>query len=923
MSLKKFGLFVVVIAGLVFRPMAYAVSAQAKISQTADSLSLELGGLSAWDYDVQRSEVGKKTKITFSFPQLDKNSIQSFLSLRSPLVEKVELDPQSPDQKTVLSVTFKTNNIEAFDYLTDAPSRLIVDIFTSKKKASTAKVEANEDDDNKEEKEPVSKKTAKRAPSSEVLVVSPQGSMSVDTQKAATEIKAPVQAEQKGIFDGGDPEFKRFTIADYEIKDSALIAAQENIYIDFPMLRMPLMEIEDFEKTAPVYKIHPKETQENKEARLLQTLFERKRYNVFLKTVDWFNKKYPQSEYSEIVDFMTADTQFALWQENGDIKMFDRAMTSYGHALIKYPNSALAERTQIFMGFANMDRGDYVSTLRTFKKHINQRPQSPRRDLSRLAIAEAFLKINKYDDALETYNELVKDSRLPESAIQAQFLKGDVHYQNKEFEKAVEAYDYAIKNFPPAIDKYPSAVFNRASALFWMRKYKDSLAGQVDFLKRFPNHEYAAFAMTRAGEIMQIFGAEPRKVTGAYLETYFRYGESPSAYVARIRLISGRMKDMKVKEVEKSVSDIMKLVAASKLEGIEQFSNVLISDGFNSRKEYDRAIDLLVKYYQAHPTTIDANLFNQRIVKNINDKLRDQVKNHDFIQAMKTHQKFADTWLRGSDRVDTQYFLSNAYEDAGVPHESEKLLKTVLNRMLSLQKTDELKRRSVLEYLPTVDLVRLRLAQVSNTMKKYSQSYDELKEIEHPEQLPEKNQVERVQLMSEILDRRGEQKAATRYLVDLINNWKGIPSLVSEPYFTLGQMELKLGRKEDAIKSFTRVDELMQDSQAVDPVTHARALELQAQAYMDLGRKEEALQVYNKLLEQYEKTRPLTVVRYRAGLIHFERGELKKASEVWQGLESQQNGFWYRIAQEKLKGAEWRDDYKKYIQRIPAMVNKK
>jgi tetratricopeptide (TPR) repeat protein len=896
-------------------------TAQLKVSEAQDTLSLELSGFNQWDYEVQKDEENNKARLKLVLPTLSRDSQQILKTLKSPFVQKIEVDPNGPDQKTIVKILFKSNQMEAFDYLTDQPSRLIIDLFENKKIVKKKSTDNDKEDENaatseKNEKlakakEP--KKSKERAPASEVLIVNPLGSVSV--------AKTEKISEQKGIFDGGDPDFKRFTIADYEIKDSSLIAAKENVYIDVPMLRTPLMKISEFEESAPIYRILPKDSQENKEARLLQVLFEKKRHNVFLKTVEWFNKKYPDSEYKEIIDFMTADTYFSVWQEDGDIKSFDQSMTAYARALNDYPKSILAERTRIFMGFANMDRGDYVSTLRSFKKHLLNNPNSPRRDLSRFAIAEAFLNINKYDDSLETYNEIINDPHEKKSAIKAEFLKGDVYYQSKNYQQAAETYDQAIKRFPSDIDKYPSAVFNQASALFWLNKYKESLVGQVDFLKRFPNHDYAAYAMTRAGEIMDIFGADKQKVLGAYLETFFRYGESPSAYIARIRIATSRMKDMKPKELEKSVADMKKMAAASKLTGIEPFTNVLISDGYRARKEYDKAIDMLVKYYQVNPTTVDANLFTQRIIKNINDKIRDQVDSGNFIQGLKTHQKYADTWLRGSDRIDTQFFLAKAYEDSGVQYQSERLLKDTLNRLLALQNTEELKKRSVLEYLPTIDTVRLRLAQVSFVEKKYSQAFEELKEMKAPEKLTEVQQIERIQLIARLLDQRGDPKSATRYLVDLIKAWKGNTALVAEPYFSLGLMELKQNKKAEAIKSFSQVDQLMVDSNDVNPITHAKALEQKGMAQLELGQKSEALQTFNRLLELYETSRPMTVIRYRAGLIHFEKGEVQKAAEVWRSLESQQNGFWYRIAQEKLKNSEWKDDYRKYIERIPAMSN--
>ena len=73
------------------------------------------------------------------------------------------------------------------------------------------------------------------------------------------------------------------------------------------------------------------------------------------------------------------------------------------------------------------------------------------------------------------------------------------------------------------------------------------------------------------------------------------------------------------------------------------------------------------------------------------------------------------------------------------------------------------------------------------------------------------------------------------------------------------------------------------------------------------------------MLEKYEETRPLSSIRYKLGQIYFKRGEVQKASEVWNEFKGEKSGFWKNLAQEQLKNSEWRDGYKKYIKRIPAM----
>jgi tetratricopeptide (TPR) repeat protein len=900
---------------------------QAQISQQGDTVHLELQGQAQWDYDIKKVDQKGQAIVEITLPKMDEKSQQQLQSFSNPVVPSIKLNPNGPDGKVVLTVKMANTSIEPFDYLTEKPSRLIIDFFKSQSaveegsekpaKKSNVKAPATQETKPKVTSSTghLPAKNANRAPATaDVLVVNDQGQQ-ISLDDALSGKKQPTGS----IYDGGDPNFERFAIKDYEIKEDSVIASKDKVYIDFPMLRMPSPYLELLQTRKPVYEIAPQDTDENKQVRLLQTLFENKRYNVFQKTVEWFLQKYPQSQYDEIVRFMWADALFAIWTESHKADDFDVAMLRYRQALDKYPQSPLLERTMMLMGFATLDRGDYLGTLRLFQSHLQKRPNSPNKDIARFAIADAFLKIKRYDEANQLYNEIEKDAGQEKDRIQAAFLRGDVAYQKKDFRAAIQEYQNALKKYPPAESEYPNAVYNQASAYFGLKDYKKSLDLYREFLKKFPSHHESGYAMTRVGEILDILGADKSRVLGTYLETYFRFGDSPSAVVARLRMLSERMNTMKPKEVEKAVKDIQELAKASDLPKMDQFATLMISDGFSRRKEYEKANDLLIKYYQENPTNVDATLVTNRIVENINRHLDDLVEEGSFIKALQLHSQYADNWLKSTDRVDTKYNVGRAFEQSGVFKQAQKLYQETLNQMYSLKGTAAGKEQSVLERVPGEDEVNLRLASVQAQQSQFSQAYDSLKNIKNPQKLSERNQVERVQLAADLLDKRGETDSAIRYLTELLKEWSGVPELVAEPYLKLAQLEIKQNKLNDAMQSLKKISTLMEDSQKVAAPTHARSLEMLGDLQFKNGEKEESLKTYEKLLGLYEKARPLASYRYKVGQMYFEKGEIKKASEVWSELKGEKNDFWYKLSQEQLQGSQWKDEYKKYIKRIPAM----
>ncbi|MNJ93220.1 tol-pal system protein YbgF [compost metagenome] len=889
------------------------------INYQGDTVHLELMGRTNWTYDIKRIDKKGETIVEMTVDPLDESTVKALSSFKSEYVTAVGVDSKGPDGKYVVSFTLSGEEIDTFDYLTDQPSRLILDFYVNPSMKSKKDVKAVA---KKEEIKPLPPKvvkteskakteTARKPAATDALVVSQDG---VNT--ASAEVRS-------GIFDGGDPGYDRFSMKDYEIKEDAIIRAKENYYIPFPMLEIPVGYWEKLKISPTIYEVSSKPTEENKQARLLLTLFEKERYGVYLKTEQWFKDKYPKSEYSEVIDFMTADVYYKMWQDKGGAADYDKAIQKYREAIQKYPNSPLAERTSLKIGFLAMERGDNLGALRYFNEHIDNKnfnnKASISKDLARLGMGLTYMKLNKWDDAIAQYTQVEKDSTNRDLKVEAAYRRGDVFVRAKNYGKAVEEYKDALKKYPEGQGFYPNAYYNQAESLFGLKQYGPSMDVYRDFVKKFPTSAHAPFAMTRLGELLEIMGADKSRVMGAYLETYFRYGENPSAIVARLRLLSARMRGMKTKEVNNAVSEIMSLAKRIDLPNIEQFATVMVADGYTHRGEYQKAVDLLSKYYKEHPTSVDVPLLTKRIVSNINEKLQSEVEAGNFIQALKTHSQYSDSWLKGSKRLDTKFNVGRAFEMAGAPKESEKYYRDVLNRTYAVRGTQAAKEMSVFESIPTEDVLNLRLAAINSQEQKYNQAYDYLKNIKAPEKMSEVDQIERVNIAVKLLEKRGDVDSAIRYLGELLRTWKGQPNLVAEPYMKLAELQLKQSKTDEAIQALESLDKLQVDSGKVSPVIHAKSLEMIGDIYFNKGDKEKAITAYDNLLSKYEEKRPLSSIRYKLGEIYFKRGDVQKAADVWNDLKGERSGFWKNLAQEQLKNSEWRDDYKKYIKRIPAM----
>jgi len=261
--------------------------------------------------------------------------------------------------------------------------------------------------------------------------------------------------------------------------------------------------------------------------------------------------------------------------------------------------------------------------------------------------------------------------------------------------------------------------------------------------------------MTRLGELLEILGADPKRARGAYLESYFRYRKTPGANIARIRMLSHRMKDMKAKELRSSIDEIESITKHSNLSKVEEFVAMLVSDGLSSRREYKNAVHRLVLFYQQNPTSGEKRFLRDRIVQNIINMIKMYVDKGDFISALRIYGKYSSSWLKKSDRIDIKYYVGRAFELAGVFNEASRVYRDAVNKLYAIKGTPSEYKRNIFEVLPTPERLNLRLAAVAVKQKEYSKAFSYLKNIKKINKLENADQVEWVELAAKVSEKRG------------------------------------------------------------------------------------------------------------------------------------------------------------------------
>lgn len=916
--------------GLILFSVSAAHSQEARnlsvtIGRLADATHLELKGAKKWDYELKPIAPGK---IQLQVSGLSQESLEKLGAYKDELIEKIEIE-RNPESRDKIVIHMKTAQIESFDYLTDDPSRLIIDLFQTEAPKVAKSI------GKKPEPLSATEKPKMQLPDTKTQVAVRESSSGYEKKKVARdpagEILDAIPGQEEslvssakglpklGVFDGGDPNYERFRIRDYEIREEAIIASKQNIYIRFPMLRMDPSQLKELAKNPPEFEIKEQEDKENKEARLLLTLFKNKRYAGFLKTYEYFTRTYPESRYDEIIRNMAADVYFRLWERDSNANFLKKSIDFYRQVLQKYPKSPLSERNHLFVGYSEMEQGDGIETIQTFQQFLKNYPQSEFRDQAKKCLAEGFLKLSQFGEALKVYEDLTQTAQNKDNAVEALYRIGDVFFSQKDYVKALETYQSAVQKFPEYENKIPNANYNIAESYFWSGEYRKALDFYIRFQKLFPAHDHGSYALTRVGELLEILGADKTRVMGAFLESHFRFKNAPGAEVARVRMLSQRMSVMKEKEMKSALEELEVISKNSKLPRIEEFVTLMNADGLYRRGQFDQALQFLISYYQKNPTSTNLEFFKKRIHRNISEEIRLQLDRDNFIQALSIYGKYGNTWLRNSNRIDIPYFLARAYEQAGVPGEAIKIYSKVKDSLSAIQGTQEEKERRVNEHLPSVASVNLRLGKVMFEQREFAKVQKLLSELTTQSVLTDEENIERIELAAKVAVERGEPDNAKRFLMDLIKTWNGQPQLLIGPHFTLAQMYMQTLDYDRALKEVESVESLRKANAKIPTEKWFKTLEMKGDILLAQKKPVAATEAFLALADQFEGKSPVDPIRYKAGRILFDNGDVKGAERIWSQIKDNNRNVYSELAKEKLKDSQWQEEYQKYMKRIPAM----
>jgi len=890
---------------------SWSATLSSQVKLQGETLNFEISGQKNWDYDLKRVN----DKILLTIKNSDKTNISNLKNLDNPFVKSIKILPNQLDGFSTIEFSLASKQVEAFDYLTEQPSKLVVDFYLNEDFLDKNIKKENVDIKGRQGSNPpklvqtqIGSLQRKPAQVDFLSVIDPMTQINVDDKESNI---------RSGLFDGGDEKFDRFKLGIIDTRKSQLQKEMVDYYLRYPLIERDFDFWTLMKQNKPEYEFKANDTDEYKQAKLIKVLFDKKRYLVMRKTTDWFEKKFKTSDYLENIYFMNADAMYDMYLESNNAKYYEDALSFYAKALQRFPNSKLKERTSLLVAMIKLDKKDYLSAVRLFDAHINEPEYKNKQsaEYAKLGMAYSLSKLNKLDEALKNIEDLENNAKNVNTKAEAALRKGDYFAQVGQYEKAADAYSKSISKFEKQAENFPSTYFNFSEVLFRDRKPEQAHAAALNFVKKFPSHEYAPYALTRVGELLEVLGAEQSKAVGAYLETNFRYGDSPKTIIAKLHLLSTRMKVMKDQEVQETLSKMDELASKSDLQNVDQFKVTMISDGFSKRNEYQKALDQLITFYQKDPNRPDSSQIFLRISQNINSLIKKTLDSGDYKSVLSIYQKYSDTWIKKQPRIDTDFYVAKAYLEAGAYSVALNKFNEVSQKILDIGKNKDV-HTTLTQNLPTSDEINLMKALCLFEEGQFKDSFDKMKLIDNPEKLSDKDQINRIYYTALMADKRGDYKNAIRYLKELSREWSDKPNLLGPALLKLSDFEIK---NHDYSNAKNNLNKIIQEASLKDQEkmsAYRKMIEI-AHTLSDTEMSKEYLAQY---IEKYGQTKDLSTERYQLGEIYFNAGQIQKAESIWSELKSETSSTLSKLAASKLNDIKWKDENKKYLKRIPAMT---
>jgi len=242
-----------------------------------------------------------------------------------------------------------------------------------------------------------------------------------------------------------------------------------------------------------------------------------------------------------------------------ELKRYPDALAAYQRVVDSAPGTDIAEEALFLMLKLQYDQGNYGSIVTSYQFLLDQLPQSSSnwRSLSRLIVAEAYLRQGRLDEARRRYAMIVKVYPNSPAAVYAQDGLAWCDELSGRDEQAV-ADRRQLQNMLNSSTSTLAAVNNLgiADSLYAQKDYNDAVNLYQGFASAHPNSPALPEALYRAGISLYHLGYYSDAVK-TWQQLLSQAPDSPEAKKASLNLADTLFRAQKYPDAQKAYQDIL------------------------------------------------------------------------------------------------------------------------------------------------------------------------------------------------------------------------------------------------------------------------------------------------------------------------------------------------------------------------------
>ncbi len=267
-------------------------------------------------------------------------------------------------------------------------------------------------------------------------------------------------------------------------------------------------------------------------------LYKQSQYTLTLRTIEFFENSYPNSELRGELGFLKANALVQISRILKTDRYWDQAIEMYRQLILEAPDSERAKVSLAFLVQEFMARDDFVRALE-YTLLCADKQKGLTASVCRLAAGETLFSLGEYDRAERAYQAVIDQEN--ELSKEAAFRIGEVYFVKQFWERVIFALEGALKKYPKDALKFSPIWFNLAEAYFRSKNYSEAEKWYQQYLANFPVDKTAWAAELRLVELKQLQLKKPDAKTHGRIHAEYegiinRHPYAPGAWMAELRL---------------------------------------------------------------------------------------------------------------------------------------------------------------------------------------------------------------------------------------------------------------------------------------------------------------------------------------------------------------------------------------------------